>query len=282
MDIFKRARGQKKLLYKHQWDALIYAEKWFEANQGTYRDPCLLVLPTGTGKSGLISILPIVFSSSKALILTPASVITKQIAQDFGHSDKSDPFKNAFLVKRGVLEKSALASSPFTVIKKEEAKYSWNSVQESDITVTNAHQFSKTNNTKKWQTNFPFTNIDLLLVDEAHHFPTSFWNEVVERCRNTGCKIIFLTATPYRTDGAKVFEAQNHPDKLPPYFHFTLQEAWDKNIIRKWNPIGISDSITLRYSSFTFNPMDPMQSTSIKEADPNYQKKNRRGLSYCW
>lgn len=97
------------------------------------------------------------------------------------------------------------------------------------------------------------STIDLLIVDEAHHFPATFWKIIVELAKTQRTKvllyliidyklniylsnqIIFLTATPYRTDRKLVI-----PDlrcNMPqfgefyqqfgnkPFFHLKLADA---------------------------------------------------------
>ena len=41
---------------------------------------------------------------------------------------------------------------------------------------------------------------DTVIVDEAHHSMASTWRAVIERAKESGCKIIGVTATPFRTD----------------------------------------------------------------------------------
>jgi superfamily II DNA or RNA helicase len=81
-------------IFQHQKDALLAADLYL-------RDPsrpniALLVLPTGTGKSGIAVLAPYVLNASKVLVITPSANITDQIAYDF-----SDPDNN-FFIRRGM------------------------------------------------------------------------------------------------------------------------------------------------------------------------------------
>ena len=65
--------GNKKLR-EPQREAYISAYEYFSENE---KGEALIVLPTGTGKSGLISILPFGISNGRVLVVTPG-LITKQ------------------------------------------------------------------------------------------------------------------------------------------------------------------------------------------------------------
>jgi len=85
---------------------------------------------------------------------------------------------------------------------------------------------------------------DLLIVDEAHHFPSSFWKNIVDFATESDCKVLFLTATPYRSDGKEVipnlampisldcnfskWASKKYKSNVPLFFHLPLQEAQDK------------------------------------------------------
>lgn len=65
--------GNKKLR-EPQREAYIAAYEYFAENE---KGEALIVLPTGTGKSGLISVLPFGISNGRVLVVTPG-LITKQ------------------------------------------------------------------------------------------------------------------------------------------------------------------------------------------------------------
>lgn len=77
-------------VFKHQLEAAINIRDWFR--NAELPKTALVVLPTGTGKSGIAVLAPYATNSTRVLVLTPSVVITKQIADTFGN----------FLVSRGV------------------------------------------------------------------------------------------------------------------------------------------------------------------------------------
>ncbi len=82
---------------------------------------------------------------------------------------------------------------------------------------------------------------NLLIVDEAHHFPAPTWNNIVSYFN---CKTIFLTATPFRK-GNPILSEQNGNI----CYQISLNELIDRGVIRKntFREIGTDlDSATER------------------------------------
>jgi superfamily II DNA or RNA helicase len=76
--------NHKTKLRPHQREALKKTKEFFKdcKDFGAY-----LVLPTGSGKSGIISFLPYILNSKKTLIVTPSLKITVQLCQDMSSED---------------------------------------------------------------------------------------------------------------------------------------------------------------------------------------------------
>lgn len=69
--------------------------------------PCLIVAPTGSGKSGMIVLLPYCLESKKVLILTPSSIISNQLAEAFGNQfDNKNCFLNKIKTQRRVSQEN--------------------------------------------------------------------------------------------------------------------------------------------------------------------------------
>ena len=66
------------------------------------------------------------------------------------------------------------------------------------------------------------TNYDLVIVDEAHHYPAPTWHLLVDHFPNS--RRLFLTATPYHR-GKLILEHE-------PCFHLLRKDAVQKRIIR--------------------------------------------------
>ena len=78
---------QKGCIYKHQREALQKLNTFFNENSNNNNRPetALLVLPTGTGKSGIAILAPYILSARRVLIVTPSKTITRQLAKDIGY-----------------------------------------------------------------------------------------------------------------------------------------------------------------------------------------------------
>ena len=122
-------------LHDHQRDALTSTIKYF---QNEKNDISLLVLPTGTGKTRIISFLPYVLNKNKVLIITPSAQITEQIEKEMS------VFGETFYEKVG-FEKEEIKKfieKPLIVLESNDLK----KMEKSNFIITNAHKFG--NNSK--------------------------------------------------------------------------------------------------------------------------------------
>jgi len=62
--------------------------------------------------------------------------------------------------------------------------------------ITNPHKFRQDPDAA-WR-EMDANRYDLIIVDEAHHLPASFWQEILDHF--SGAKKVFLTATPYKNN----------------------------------------------------------------------------------
>ncbi len=78
-------------IWDKQRQSLLHLRAWFmDRNRSR---TALIVLPTGTGKSGIAALIPYVCNSSRVLIITPSEIITKQLIRDFGSGDGPSFYK---------------------------------------------------------------------------------------------------------------------------------------------------------------------------------------------
>lgn len=219
--------------YTHQQDALKFVKAWFTATN----EVCTVVLPTGSGKSGVATSAPYVLGAKKCLVISPKLVITKQLVKDF--CGKGRNLEGAFIVKRGFVSQEDFEEkfrpSRFIVSRRSDVA-SRDSVSD-DLTITNAHKFPNENT---WQDIFPMEQLDLVIVDEAHHFPSSFWSNVVDLAKTHNKKVLFVTATPFRLDGKSVVQnvapsGGNFGDQYGNmrFFHLSIRDAIQKGVIRE-------------------------------------------------
>jgi superfamily II DNA or RNA helicase len=153
--------------------------------------PAIVVMPTGSGKTAVLSAVPYLLESSRVLVITPSRLVREQIA---------DELEELRTLKR--LGALAAAIEPPKLLELSERINSieqWESLREYDIVVAAPPSVSP-----KYQDvpPPPADLFDLLLIDEAHHVPAQSWQAVLNAFRSTH-RVLF-TATPFRRDGREI------------------------------------------------------------------------------
>jgi superfamily II DNA or RNA helicase len=168
--------------YLHQREAANAVRERFEEGIST----ALVSLPTGTGKTGVAVLCAYVIGAGKVLVITPNTEISEQVRTAF-----TDTNGEAFLFSRGLVA----GVQPQHVLPSFQCLSSTAQIQSSvlcDLVITNIHKLSGAGN-------FGFEDLaadsfDLVIVDEAHHYPANSWTKVINYFKNA--KKLFLTATP--------------------------------------------------------------------------------------
>ncbi|UJR07752.1 hypothetical protein I4U23_012036 [Adineta vaga] len=180
-------------LYPHQREALLQLQSWY--SQENYRIG-LVVIPTGGGKSGIAVLAPYILNTTRVLVITPSLQITNQLAADFGQKPK-----RSFYVKHQIVTEDA--ASMFVEASRIVTQGRDIEDLAENLVIVNAQKFG-TNSSVDWK-NLNRKSFNLLIVDEAHHFPAPTWNNIVSYFN---CKTIFLTATPFR-NGQPILNEQD-------------------------------------------------------------------------
>ena len=207
---------QNKHLYQHQVDALMEIRRQFILDEGPR--VALVVLPTGCGKTGIAILAPFVLGSRKVLVVTPAVDISDQILKEFSGKD-------FFLKTRGFFKEENMddvcptTSRPTTTSElRDEHTY------QNELLIVNAHKFSERTKAYDRIKEIKPDKFDLVIVDEAHHYPAPTWKTVVDHFRPPAF-CLFLTATP---------EYKGEPilPGLTPCFRLKREDAVSRGIIR--------------------------------------------------
>lgn len=173
--------------------------------------PCLIVAPSSSGKSGMIFMLPYVLASNKVLILTPSSILTNQLAETFGSRvDNRNCFFNNMNISENHEDLSAFLEDVTIISNSRDAIEK----QMTNVVIVTAQKFGDVNQsgqmlTMEYQREKTIPNVraffeqfDTLILNEAHHYPWKTWKQIVDEFsrsnRGIAKKIIFLTATPHR------------------------------------------------------------------------------------
>ena len=168
-----------------QLGAIHSISSFFTLNQ---TKPALIVMPTGSGKTAVLTMVPFVLKSEKVLVVTPAKMVRQQITEEFS------------LLK--TLEKAEVFTEGISKPEVYEMKHKFEnedleSIKKADVVVaTPICALSLTNNDQ-------FKKLfDLTLIDEAHHVPAKTWTEILLNMAHS--KKVLFTATPFRMDDKEI------------------------------------------------------------------------------
>lgn len=152
------------------------------------REPAILQIPVGCGKTGIIATLPFGIAQGRVLVIAPNVTIRKGISEAL---DIAGP--KCFWRRTQVL--GSVSRGPFAAIL-DGPNANLSDCIESHFVVTNIQQLASS--ADRWLPQFPPGFFDMILVDEGHHNVADSWRKVFDRFPDA--KVISLTATPFRSD----------------------------------------------------------------------------------
>ncbi|KXY70694.1 DEAD/DEAH box helicase family protein [Bacillus sp. FSL W7-1294] len=175
-------------------DPQIFAyEKLQSFFSGDYSDrTALVVLPTGSGKTGLMAISPYGIAKKRVLIITPQTVVKDTV---LGSLDPMYPL-NFWLSTKIFSGKYELP----TVIEYSK-ELSPDILESADLIILNIHKLQErleSSLLNKVEPDF----FDMIIIDEAHHSEAHTWKKAIEYFSDA--KILKVTGTPFRSDGVKI------------------------------------------------------------------------------
>lgn len=197
MDTMCFIEGNKKLR-DPQKEAYIRIVDHFSKHP---KEEALVIMPTGSGKTGLISIAPFGVCKGRVLVIAPGNITKKSIAKNM------EVIEDNFWINYDVI--FDINDVP-NVLEYEQDVFD-SDLRKASIVYTNIQKLNSayTNSLlKRVDKNF----FDMIIVDEAHHSPANTWQEVINYFENA--KILHVTGTPYRGDGKPVPGKVIHETKL--------------------------------------------------------------------
>lgn len=167
-------------------------------------DPALVVMPTGSGKTGVLMMVPYLQRSKRVLVVTPSRQVRAQIAEGFETLDVLRRLK----VVRNDLPRPRVKELTGEIT----TAAGWDELQAFNVVVTTPNTISPV---IQGIAPAPEGFFDLLLIDEAHHSPAKTWAAVLGAFPKAH-KVLF-TATPFRRDRREI--------KASLVFNYPLSEA---------------------------------------------------------
>ncbi len=218
--------GNSKL-YQAQVDAYNAVKTYYEQFPEIDKREVLIVMPTGSGKTGLMSILPFANCKGKVLLITPGKVVRRTVFEEFDtlfNPQNSFLYKQNVILKAGDLPKTMLYQG-FKKESEQEKSIAISKLKEADIVITNIHRINSSSEEVNLMKLVGPDFFDMIIIDEAHHVAAPMWQEALAYFKAS--KVIKLTATPFRADK---LEITNNP--LDPIYEYTLGEAIKDGLLK--------------------------------------------------
>jgi superfamily II DNA or RNA helicase len=148
-------------------------------------------MPTGSGKTAVISAVPFLLRAERVLVLTPSRMVREQITEEFkGLLD---------LRLLGVLGRDIPAPAVYSVTSKIDSIEEWSNLRPYDVVVGTPNSISPE---LPGVVRPPLDFFDVVLVDEAHHSAARSWKGLLEEL--SPARQVLFTATPFRRDSREL------------------------------------------------------------------------------
>lgn len=233
-------------LREPQIEAYYKIESYFNC-QSKVRKEALIILPTGTGKTGVMAIAPYAVSKKRVLVITPQTVIANTV---MGSLDSSD-YKN-FWYASGVID----SIDDLPAVVHYEKHVTKGVLELADIIVINIHKLQERLDNSLLK-RVPSDFFDFIIIDEAHHSEAYTWQRTIEFFKEA--HVLKLTGTPFRSDGVQI--------KGDEIYKYTLSKAMANGYVKsleKFNYIPDKMIFTLEGKPKTYT-LDEIKKLKIKD-----------------
>ena len=193
------------------------------------REPAIVTMPTGSGKTAVLMALPYLLEAKRVLVVTPSRLVREQIADDFSQL--------GVLRRLGVLATDGPVPTVQTVSGRIASLDAWEELREADLVVGTPSSLSPTMSAVPQP---PTDLFDLVLVDEAHHAPATSWRGLLNAFPEAHRAL--FTATPFRRDRREIAGTF--------VYTYELAEAWRDGT----------------FGEVHYEPVDPIAGQSDDEA----------------
>ena len=250
-----------------QQEALQSLVQWFQ-DDPTKDSTAVVVMPTGSGKSDVICCLPfhiggaiakgmlsrdVVNISQPVLVIAPGIDILNQLEKDLP----------TYFVRRGFLsEREAGEIYSVHVVKRTADVNELDKNRSDNIILSNSQKWRHQDGIPIYRS-LPDDLFSMVIVDEAHHLPAKQWQEIIKKFSDHA-KVVFFTATPYRSDGQEITK-----DRAISNFGYAYELRREDAIDRGW----IRD-VTFTALQGPLQPLPPNQQVLARVIE-RLEEKNR-------
>ncbi len=150
--------------------------------------PAIVVMPTGSGKTAVMTLVALGLTRKRLLIIAPAVVVRDQIG---------DEFTSLHIAREaGCVPADVKAPKVAVVSKKLSAAERWLALEPYDVVISTPKCVSPSE--KGVYEAPPKDLFDTVFFDEAHHLPARTWDALVTHFADA--RVVTFTATPFRND----------------------------------------------------------------------------------
>jgi len=214
----------------------------------------LIVLPTGSGKTGVIAISPYGISKGRVLVITPSLIIREGISDEFD----TRTLENFWSDKKVMLNIDDLpqvyryAGYKTSGDKKRVLQY----LKDANIVIANIHKVYSDSSNHTLVDILPPDFFDMIIIDEAHHSAAESWINTLDYFDCS--KIVKLTATPFRSDQKEISGVE--------VYNFPLSDAIKDGIVKNL----IAEDYTTEKLEFVMDDRVISKEEALKEMDKNW------------
>jgi superfamily II DNA or RNA helicase len=152
-------------------------------------EPAQIVIPTGVGKSLVLTATPFLLRANKVLVVAPARLVRDQLASGF---------KSLQQLRDAGMASAKLKGPKVEVARRRATTNDWRRWRKADVVVGTVNVLS---DGYPEVTRIPREMFDLVLFDEAHHLPARTWSTLLD---SVDARAVLFTATPFRRDGKRL------------------------------------------------------------------------------
>lgn len=187
-------------------------------------EPAIVSLPTGYGKTAVLTAACFLLRAKRVLLVTPTGPLRNQSARAFRSLET--------LRRLSALPSELDLPGPRVAVVEERigSPEAWQALEQFDVVVCTPHSASPE---MEGVPPPPDGLFDLVLVDEGHHSPARTWAAFIRATPRA--RHVLLSATPFRRDRRQL------PGRLA--FYYSLRRAVEENAFGKvvFCPVAVED-----------------------------------------
>lgn len=253
----------------------------FKSSKGN--EHAVVILPTGTGKTGVMALAPFGISDGRVLIITPQLVIKDHVVDSL---DPTNPTN--FWMNQRVF--NSFDQLPIVVEYDKDIKQS--DLDHANIVILNVHKLQARSRNSLLE-KVPKDFFDMIIIDEAHHSPARTWDNALKYFDSA--KVLKVTGTPFRSDN-KIIEGKYVTDYklgramergyvkslrnfvvVPEKLYLTIDRDNERYTLEEIREMGIKDEDWIS-RSVAYSPECSMQ--VVEESTEHLMEKRASGVPH--